>query len=243
MWWNGDLKEMRKELNRLRTMLYHNCAIANHHSHRELQTKSRQYGRAIILAKRTHWAKYLEGMTADDIWTANKYIKNPVGDGGMPKIPTIKTKDKEGNEIEINNSKEKAKAFIKAFFPNPPPPQAEDELPADYPIPLYPIPLPNPPPPDKQQLEKVICKLSPYKTPGPDGIPNIVLQKCFNLMFILHSCVKISIFFLSPVKGVGLLIALSQTVFFPHSGGPKSIESFLGDGPDSEREISILIHC
>ena len=46
----------------------------------------------------------------------------------------------------------------------------------------YPAPLPDPPPPDKQQLEKVIRKLSPYKAPGPDGIPNIVLQKCFDLI-------------------------------------------------------------
>ena len=176
-WWNGDLKEMRKDLNRLRTMSYHNRTIANHHSHRELRIKSRQYGKAIISAKRAHWTEYLEGMTADDIWTANKYIKDPVGDGGMPRIPTIKTKDEEGNEIEINDSKEKAKAFAKAFFPNPPPPQIEEELPVDYPA-----PLPDPPPPDKQQLEKVIRKLSPYKAPGPDGIPNIVLQKCFDLI-------------------------------------------------------------
>ena len=122
-WWNGDLKEMRKDLNRLRTMSYHNRTIANHHSHRELRIKSRQYGKAIISAKRAHWTEYLEGMTADDIWTANKYIKDPVGDGGMPRIPTIKTKDEEGNEIEINNSKEKAKAFAKAIFPNPPRPR------------------------------------------------------------------------------------------------------------------------
>ena len=177
IWWNSDLKAMRKELNRLRTVSYHNRTIANHQSHRELRSKSRQYGRAIISAKRTHWTEYLEGMTAEDIWTANKYIKDPIGDGGMPRIPTIKTTDEAGNDVEINDNKDKAKTFAKAFFPDPPPPQAAEETPA-----IYPIPLPDPLPPEKQQLERVIRKLSPYKAPGPDGIPNIVLQKCYDLI-------------------------------------------------------------
>ena len=40
----------------------------------------------------------------------------------------------------------------------------------------------------KSQLEKVIRKLAPYKAPGPDGIPNIVLQKCFEPLadYLLH---------------------------------------------------------
>ena len=46
----------------------------------------------------------------------------------------------------------------------------------------YPDPLPDPPPLNKQQIEKVIRRLSPYKVPGPDGIPNIVLQKCFTIL-------------------------------------------------------------
>ena len=118
-------------------------------------------------------------MAAEDIWTTNKYIKDPVGDGGMPRIPTIKTKDEAGSDVEINDNKEKAKMFTKAFFPDPPPPvpQAAEETPA-----IYSIPLPDPLPPEKQQLERVIRKLSPYKAPSPDGIPNIILQKCYDLI-------------------------------------------------------------
>ena len=83
-WWNSDLSKMRKELNRLRKESFQNRAIANHPSHRELRKKSRIYGRSIISAKRSHWTEYLEEMTANDIWTANKYLKCPVGDGGLP---------------------------------------------------------------------------------------------------------------------------------------------------------------
>jgi hypothetical protein len=182
-WWNSDLSAMRKELNRLRNVSFKNRTVTAHPSHRELRTKSRIYGKAIISAKRAHWEEYLEEMTADDIWTANKYIKNPVGDGGNPRIPTIKTKDEQGNTIEVNDNEDKAKVFAKAFFPPPPGQQAEEAEPY-----IYPDPLPDPQPPDKTQLEKAIRKLAPYKAPGPDGIPNIVLQKCFVQLadYLLH---------------------------------------------------------
>ena len=75
-WWNSDLTKMRKELNRLRKESYHNCTIANHPSHRELRRKSRIYRKAIVEVKCSHWAEYLEEMTSDDIWTANKYLSN-----------------------------------------------------------------------------------------------------------------------------------------------------------------------
>ena len=116
-------------------------------------------------------------MTASDIWTANKYLKNPVGDGGLPRILTIRIKDDRGRDVEINDNEVKAKVFAKVFFPPPPEVPAVDEAPFDYPE-----PLPDPLPPTGSQIEKIIRKLSPYKAPGLDGIPNIVLQKCYDLI-------------------------------------------------------------
>ena len=118
-WWNGELSAMKKNLNRLRSESYNYWAIANHYSHRELRIRSRAYGKAIILAIRTHWMEYLEEMMASDIWIANKYLKNPAGDGGQPWIPTIKTGNAEGRVTEVNNNEDKAKVFTKAFFPPP----------------------------------------------------------------------------------------------------------------------------
>jgi hypothetical protein len=133
-------------------------------------------------------------MTANDIWTANKYLKCPVGDGGMPRIPTIKIRNPEGATTEINNNEDKAKAFTKTFFP-PPPQQGENEEPYDYPD-----PLPDPPLLDKLKIGRIIRKLSPYKAPGPDGIPNIVLQKCYDiivdhLLFIYRAVLERKEFF------------------------------------------------
>ena len=174
-WWNGDLKKKRKELNRLRAKSYRFRAIADHPSHTELKTKSSKYGETIIQAKRQHWSNYLEEMTSADIWTANKFIKEPAGDGGSPRIPTLQVRNEEGVITHINNNEDKAKTFVKGFFLPPPPPAAQEPC-------QYPEPLPDPPQLSTEQLLAHIVKLAPYKAHGPDGIPNIVLQKCADLL-------------------------------------------------------------
>ena len=175
-WWNGDLKKRRKELNRLRADSFRFRALADHPSHDLYRLKSNQYGDAIIQAKRQHWANYLEEMTAADIWTANKFIREPAGDGGCPRIPTLKSKNEQGNDITINNNNDKAKIFAKIFFPPPP------QVPAAQEQHEYPEPLPDPPPISKEQVQTHIAKLSPYKAHGPDGIPNVVLQRCVDIL-------------------------------------------------------------
>ena len=171
-WWNGDLIKMRKELNQLRAESFNFRAVANHPTHRELRRKSNKYGEAIIQAKRGHWANYLEEMSANEIWTANKYIREPVGDGGNPRIPTLKTKNAAGRDIHISDNEEKANLLAKTFFPPPP------ILDLDFDEYMYPEPLPDPPQLTLDQLLKHIGKPGPYKAHGPDDIPNVVLQQC-----------------------------------------------------------------
>ena len=55
----------------------------------------------------------------------------------------------------------------------PPPPQ-----PDNYEHFEYPEPLPDPPQIGLDQVHRQIAKLSPYKAHGPDGIPNVLLQRC-----------------------------------------------------------------
>jgi ribonuclease HI/endonuclease/exonuclease/phosphatase family metal-dependent hydrolase len=175
-WWNGDLIKKRKELNRLRVTSYNFRAVVDHPSHSELKTKSNKYGEAIIQAKRSHWTNYLEEMTASEIWTANKYIREPIGDGGNPRIPTLKIKNAAGVEISINSNEEKAKTLAATFFP--PPPAAEQ----DYNNVEHPEPLPDPPQITQDQLHRHIFKSAPYKAHGPDDIPNVVIQRCAPLI-------------------------------------------------------------
>ena len=178
-WWNSDLKRIRKKLNRLRADSYKYRALTNHTVHQELCTLSSHYGDEIIRAKRQHWSDYLEEMTANEIWNANKYLRDPVGDGGSPRIPTLKVTDADGSAIEINDGQEKANAFTKIFFPPPP---AASNVPENY---DYPEPLPAPAAITRDQIERQIWWLSPYKAYGPDEIQNVVLQKCADL-FLDH---------------------------------------------------------
>ena len=150
--------------------------IANHHSHSELKRKNNRYGEAIIQSKRQHWIDYLEEMTSSDIWMANKFIKEPTGNGSYSKIPTLKTRDIRGNDILVNDNKEKAKLFAKTFFLDTP------NTSIDYNQFNYPKPLPNPLQLNQTQLTWHIAKLSPYKAHRPDRIPDIVLQKCVDLI-------------------------------------------------------------
>ena len=70
----------------------------------------------------------------------------------------------------------KAKAFSDAFFPKLPP---TSSIPVDF---QYPDPLLDLPPITHKQIKAQIHHLSPYKASGPDEIPNIILQKSFNLI-------------------------------------------------------------
>ena len=162
--------KMHKELNRIRADSYRNRVLTDHTSHKELKKKRNTYGEAILLAKKQHWENYLEEMTSDEIWTANKYLKEPVGDGGNPRIPTLQIKDKQGTEINVNDNRDKANLFAANFFP---PPLANTNVPANF---IYPQPLPDPPQITESQIQHQIQRLFPYKAYRSDNIPNVVLQ-------------------------------------------------------------------
>ena len=115
-WWNSDLKKMKKELNRLRAKSFMFRAVADHPSHEELRAKSNIYGEAIVVTKRQHWTNYLEEMTTSNIWTANKFIKEPIGDGGCPRILTLTTRNAAGAATQISSNEDKAKIFANTFF-------------------------------------------------------------------------------------------------------------------------------
>ena len=167
-WWNGDLIKMRKELYKTSADSCRNRAIANDPSHSKLKKKSNKYGEAIIKAKKD--------MTANEIWTANKYIRELVGDGGSPRIPMLKTKNAAGAEISINSNDSKSKTFAKMFFPPLPP--VNDDF-TDY---TYPDPLPDAPNITAKQVKRHVLKTSLYKAHGPDNIQNVILQQCVSLI-------------------------------------------------------------
>lgn len=120
---------------------------------------------------------------ADDIWTASKYLKEPVSDGSNPRIPTLKVDAPGGLAREVNTNEGKAIIVLAILLGNTfffsPKLLTLSGTPREY---DYPEPLPNPSKITPGQIERQIRRLSPYKASGPDEIPNIVLQKSYDLI-------------------------------------------------------------
>ena len=127
-WWNEELTALKKRLNKLNNESYKYRAIADHPTHNAHQDICNKYGEAIKRAKTQHWQDFLETVQGPDIWTVNRYISNPPGDGGRQRIPTLKVPQVNGTSTEVTTNEEKAAAFHQSFFPPKP---ATSNLPND----------------------------------------------------------------------------------------------------------------
>jgi ribonuclease HI len=170
-WWNHDLGIMKKQLNRLNNLSFKMRTVTDHTIHRELKEHQRKYGKAIMDAKKKHWEEYLENVTASSIYTAGKFAAEAPDNIGVTMIPTIEH-IVNGEAVQATTNNEKARILNDKFFPPKPnnhalPSSQEDLL----------DPLPDPPPLQHHTLARAIRKLKPYKAPGPDEIPNVILQK------------------------------------------------------------------
>jgi len=174
-WWSSDLKKLRQSMRRLYRHAHRLQDFPGHPIHLEARTARNKYSAALHKAKQKHWIDWLEKADEPDIWAAHRYIAKPTGDGGLSAIPTLQREtDAEGVTLATTNE-EKAHLLAKAFFPPPPP---DPLLGADRSS--YPTDTPNLPSITKSQIRRHAAKLSPYKAPRPDGIPNIVLTRCID---------------------------------------------------------------
>jgi hypothetical protein len=110
-----------------------------------------------------------------NIWTVHKITSAPSSDRSKAHIPALKHKQGEVEKIVDTNSK-KAQALAKSFFPTKP---SNAGIPADY---NYPDPCCRVDHLTKEQISYHLGKLKPYKASGPDGIPNIILSKCTDIL-------------------------------------------------------------
>ena len=131
---------------------------------------------AIKMAKKQHWDDFLEGLSGKDIWMAQHYATNPVGDGGKARIPTLKVANSAGHIRSVTTNKEKSSIFSQIFFPECP---ADNLIPADL---DYPHCVEYSFRPSMAQLRRCFARLSPYKAPGEDGIPNVVIKESLDLI-------------------------------------------------------------
>jgi len=146
-----------------------------HLVHKEHTDAEKLYDRTLERTKRQHWRDWLERAEDPDIWTVHKYTSQPYTDGAKARIPALKY-IQDNIEVTAATNTEKAQALTKSFFPvKPTDPENETEH-------AFPPTCCKPDQITKEQILLHIWKLKPYKAPGPNGIPNIVLMRCADLL-------------------------------------------------------------
>src|SRR6266481_4481593 len=175
-WWSKELSSLKKAMNRLSNKVYKMRTLADHPVHGEYRKICNDYGDAIKRAKAVHWTAFLEGMTGKELWSANWYISNQIGDGGKQCIPTLKVVNGSGEPVELCTNAEKGAAFGNIFFPNR---LMASLVPLD---PMYLLSVEYKFELSREQLHQHIARLQPFKATREDGIPNIVVKEAQDLL-------------------------------------------------------------
>jgi len=92
------------------------------------------------------------------------------------RIPALRGK-LNGKEVTVNTNEDKSQMLAKTFFPRKPPEESHNLQEQEYPNPVCKM--------DKityEQIRQQLQRLKPYKAPGPDTIPNIVLSKYADIL-------------------------------------------------------------
>ena len=118
-------------------------------------------------------------------------MQNPLSDGSQMCIPTLYTKSASNETVTTHKTPRQKVAVLKETF-FPPKPHHLPPYPGDSDLPPAPLPFSTP---LLSAVHRCIRKLCPFKAPGPDGIPNIVL-KCASevLAPLLHTCLRTTLF-------------------------------------------------
>ena len=98
-----------------------------------------------------------------------------MSDGGKAKILALKVKRGE-EEITASMNDEKSKALAKGFFPTKPQEETIQENGR------YPKACSKAGKILAEQIQQQLWRIKPFKAPGPDSIPNIVLSKSTDLI-------------------------------------------------------------
>ena len=118
-------------------------------------------------------------MTPSRLWVTNRHISGDANDGGRTRIPTLKLTPPAGSgsqAIEAASNEEKSEMLVKLMFPARP---TACSIPDDY---SYPPQLQAPASISVEQVRRHLGGLSPHKALGPNGIPNVVLKTCADIL-------------------------------------------------------------
>jgi ribonuclease HI/exonuclease III len=186
-WWTRDLTELRNAYTRARNaavaMLRAGCP--NRRLEQERRETKKLYHDTYRRQRRTNWKEFLDVTT--NIWKAAKYL-HPATSSNFGRIAALKKdpQDTSSRPEEVTTCEEIGSRLLHQFYNQkanaPPPPEVT------YPERLEWNEI------TKEEVHAAVKRLSPYKAPGPDGLPNVVWQKLWHVLGDeLHYIVKTSI--------------------------------------------------
>lgn len=175
-WWTKEVKDLRKKFRKIGREASKCRNSPEHAVHVEFREVRKIYNKSIKYNKRHHWRDWLEKATEPDLWTASKYITAPPSDGGKTRIPVLKQQI--GSvETTASTNRDKSDILAKGFFPKKPATSDRQAEPQEYPDPICSTHKIT-----REQIRRQLKRLKPYKAPGPDNIPNIVLSQCADIL-------------------------------------------------------------
>jgi hypothetical protein len=164
-WWDDELTTIRQHYTRLRNWdnQLRRWGEDRTNSRVEAARARNQLHNTIRDKKRSHWNEFLG--QADNIWKAAKYLDpQPSAFGNIPVLVT----QQGSNTVEVESDGEKAQVLLNTFFPPVPDGWKEDEIPEPRPIEMHDPEITT------EEIEGALSRITPWKAPGIDGIPNIV---------------------------------------------------------------------
>ena len=175
-WWSKELTHLHSKASKLGRKASMLRDRPDDPAHAKSINAKRAYRKAVEYNKKHHWRDWLEKASDPDIWTAHRYISVPASDGSAIRIPMLTT-TRDGEEVTARTNEDKSQMLAKSFFPKKPPEimQGEQEQ-------MYPDPVCKMDNITRAQIRRHLGRLKPFKAPGPDNIPNIVLSKCANVL-------------------------------------------------------------
>lgn len=174
-WWTKELSMLRKEAKHQGRQSHKYRDKPFHHTHAAFADANKLYHRTLKATKLNHWRDWLEKAEDPDIWTIQKLLAASASNGSSTKIPALKYKI-DNAEKTARTNEEKSQILAKSFFP--PKPHPEPAMANTR----YPPQCEKAGQINRESIIRQLRKLKPYKAPGPDGIPNIILTKCADIL-------------------------------------------------------------
>jgi hypothetical protein len=191
-WWTKELTSLKKKQNCLSNKSFKFRHLQDHPAHAEYKASTNKFREVMCETRDQDWKDWLESISQQDLYIANKYITSEPTDYSSAWIPTLCTTSNGLPDLAEDNLA-KVAALAESFFPPPP---TVSHVPPNQ---IYPSPLHSPRFFSKRRIWQVIQLLSPYKAPGPDKIPNVVLMKCIDtlidhLFFIFRAVLELKVY-------------------------------------------------